>query len=186
MRKESSCGTENERLPSVAQDGQYSHPAIRLRLYSVYRTLVRLGSPGYQRLTPVADHAPWTSDNTFTQTYRVIKSFTLVDPYRCYEIWSLVAQSAKLEGSLLEVGVWRGGSGALIATKATLCGITDTVYLCDTFTGVVKAMAQKDSSYRGGEHANTSKHMVEDLVYQRLHLTNVSILPGVFPETPAR
>jgi hypothetical protein len=47
-------------------------------------------------------------------------------------------------------------------------------------------MAQKDSSYRGGEHANTSKHMVEDLVYQRLHLTNVSILPGVFPETPAR
>lgn len=122
----------------------------------LYRTLVRLGSPGYQRVTPVADHAPWTSDQAFTDIYRVIKSFTLVDPYRCYEIWSLVEQSAKLEGSLLEVGVWRGGSGALIATKATLCGITNTVYLCDTFRGVVKAHAQKDSSYRGGEHANTS------------------------------
>jgi len=93
-----------------------------------------------------------------------------------------VAQSAKLEGSLLEVGVWRGGTGALIATKASLCGITDTVYLCDTFKGVVKAASQKDSSYRGGEHADTSRHVVEDFLYQRLQLTNVTILPGVFPD----
>lgn len=147
----------------------------------LYRKLVSLGSPGYQRVTPVADYAPWATDQEFVEAYGVIKPYTLVDIYRCYELWSLVAQSAKLEGSILEVGVWRGGTGALIASKAALCGITEKVYLCDTFTGVVKVTAQ-DSSYHGGEHADTSMQVAEELLYKRLQLKNVEILQGVFPE----
>ncbi len=39
-----------------------------------------------------------------------------MDKLRCYELWTLVAQSCKLsDGDILEVGVWRGGTGALIA-----------------------------------------------------------------------
>jgi O-methyltransferase len=113
-----------------------------------------------------------------------VRQHTLVDEYRCYELWQLVAQSSKLSaGALLEVGVWRGGTGALIAAAASLNAIADPVYLCDTFRGVVKASAL-DSSYSGREHDDTSPQTVEDLV-RALDLANVRILEGVFPEESA-
>ena len=52
---------------------------------------------------------------------------------------------------MLEVGVGRGGTGALLAKRAQ----GKTTYLCDTFTGVVKA-SSIDPTYRDGEHADTS------------------------------
>jgi hypothetical protein len=66
----------------------------------------------------------------------VIQRNTLVDIYRCYELWTLVEQTSKLAGGIMEVGVWRGGTGALIARKALIAGVEDPVYLCDTFQGV--------------------------------------------------
>lgn len=129
-------------------------------------------------------YAAWYRDAHFLPTYEVINDYTLVDRYRCWELWQLVEQSAKLSGSLLEVGVWRGGTGGLIAKKAALCGITDPVYLCDTFRGVVKA-GEFDNAYVGGEHADTSRAEVESLLVDRLGLANFRILEGVFPEESA-
>jgi O-methyltransferase len=137
----------------------------------------------YELVRPFATYAPWNGDKMFLETYRMIQSSTLVDKYRCFELWRLVEQSKKLDGSLIEIGVWRGGTGALIARKAHLSGIVDTVYLCDTFSGVVKA-SDKDSSYKGGEHADTTQQKVEELL-EELGLTNVTILEGVFPEQTA-
>ena len=135
---------------------------------------------GYEPVLPIATYAPWLSDNAFRETYKVIKDYTLVDRYRCHELWQLVKESAKLEGALIEVGVWKGGSGALIAKNAKLNGIKDTVYLCDTFAGVVKA-GERDSRYQGGEHADTSKETAEEVI-RKLKLDNTRILVGIFPE----
>lgn len=107
-----------------------------------------------------------------------------MDKYRCYELWQLVAESRKLKGALIEIGVWRGGTAALIAKSAELCDINSTVYLCDTFTGVVKT-SNKDPVYKGGEHADTSQEIVEDLV-NKLKLSNVKILTGIFPDDTAK
>lgn len=74
-----------------------------------------------------------------------------------------------------------GGTGGLIAKNAELCDIKDEVYLCDTFSGVVKA-SSKDSEYSGGEHADTSVKIVENLIYSKLKLNNVKILKGIFPQ----
>jgi O-methyltransferase len=150
-----------------------------------YRRLAARGSLCHRRLNPIADYAPWTTDPRFLEIYHTIQPYTLVDIYRCYEIWTLVEQSAKLTGALIEIGVWRGGTGALIAQRAKLSGITDTIYLCDTFTGVVKASAH-DPLYKGGEHRDTSIGLVEDLVYNQLNLEHVKILQGVFPEETAK
>jgi O-methyltransferase len=143
------------------------------------------GGLSYEPITPLATYAPWNSDELFLATYHEVSKHTLVDFYRCWELWTLVGQSAKLEGSILEVGVWRGGTGALMAKKAALCGIDYPVYLCDTFRGVVKAGAN-DTCYEGGEHADTSRRDVEHLVVERLKLDNVRILEGVFPDETAR
>jgi O-methyltransferase len=111
----------------------------------------------------------------------MIKNNTLVDKYRCYELWQLVKESAKLEGGgIIEVGVWRGGSGALIAKQAEICGIKSSVYLCDTFTGIVKA-GKNDWAYSGGEHDDTSKTRVEDLI-EKLQLKNTTIMAVIFPD----
>ncbi|MDQ5985424.1 MAG: hypothetical protein CSYNP_01134 [Syntrophus sp. SKADARSKE-3] len=140
----------------------------------------------YELVTPSAEYSPWNIDMSFVEIYNEIKPFTMVDQYRCFELWKLVEQSGKWQyGSILEIGVWRGGTGALIAKKAKDCGIIDCVYLCDTFAGVVKAGAE-DSGYKGGEHYDTSKDMVEELIFKQLNLDNVKILQGIFPDQTSK
>lgn len=150
----------------------------------------KAGAPGsrpeHEITRPIATYSPWNRDAAFLQAHADIASHTLVDIYRCFELWQLVEQSAKLDrGSLIEIGVWRGGTGALIARRAAACGIPETVYLCDTFAGVVKA-GGRDSLYRGGEHADTNRGIVEDLLRNRLGLGNAEILEGVFPDETGR
>lgn len=134
----------------------------------------------YSRVTPYATYSPWNEDPRFREVLRQIRGHSLVDLYRCHELWRLVEQVAALEGSLLEVGVWRGGSGALIARRAADCGIEAPVYLCDTFRGVVKA-GPADPLYKGGEHADTSRATVESLV-NSMQLDRVRVLEGIFPD----
>lgn len=135
----------------------------------------------YDVIAPRATYSPWNRDAAFKEIYAAIQASTMVDEYRCFELWKLVEQSAKLRrGALIEVGVWRGGTGALIAKQAMNCGIPGPVVLCDTFAGVVKA-GPNDSSYKGGEHADTTRQVVEDLLNQ-FGLDNVQVLQGVFPD----
>ncbi len=128
-------------------------------------------------------YAPWNSDLEFQAVYEQIQGKTLVDIYRCYELWTLVGQTRKLNGAILEVGVWRGGTGALMAKKDQLGGSNHSVYLCDTFEGVVKAGSQ-DDHYKGGEHSDTSQESVEDLL-RTLKIANARILKGIFPDQTA-
>jgi len=143
--------------------------------------VIQLPSGGmYESILPLATYAPWNSSADFRAVWAAVRNNTLVDIFRCWELWQLVEQSAKLSGSFIEVGVWRGGTGALIASAAKKHGITTPLYLCDTFRGVVKAGIH-DSVYKGGEHANTSIPMVEALM-KSLGLTSYRIVEGIFPD----
>lgn len=152
--------------------------------FDVYRLWqAKQGGFTYEPIKPQATYAPWLMDTIFSQTFEAVKDYTYVDLYRCYELWELVEQSRKLSGgALIEIGVWRGGSGVLIAQKAKISGIPDPVYLCDTFSGVVKAGSEDVTLYKGGEHADTSKELVERLAHDALGLDNVIVMKGIFPE----
>lgn len=145
---------------------------------------INIKSDKYEPIFPSANYAPWLKDIQFNSTFDKIKDHTLVDKYRCYELWQLVAETVKLEGALIEIGAWRGGTGVLIAERAKLEGIKDNVYLCDTFKGVVKAGIY-DSGYKGGEHADTSKEIVDELA-AKLKLDNVKTLVGIFPDETSK
>lgn len=135
----------------------------------------------HTRILPHATYSPWNGDREFQRTMHAIDGFTLVDEYRCYELWKLVEQAAKLDrGALIEIGVWRGGTGVLIARQAERCGIREPVYLCDTFTGIVKAGVH-DPHYRGGEHGDTSVEVVAGLM-KEVGAGNARLLQGIFPE----
>jgi O-methyltransferase len=125
-------------------------------------------------------YCPWNEDPDFLDTFEKIKTHTLVDKARCYELWSLVKQSKKSEGSIIEIGTWKGGTGAILAKSALLNQITEPVILCDTFTGVVKA-STKDTAYKGGEHSDACYQIVEKL-FSEIGISNFKILEGIFPE----
>jgi O-methyltransferase len=127
-----------------------------------------------------ATYSPWLLDKAFMDCHALIKPYTLVDILRCYELWHLLGQTAGLEGDILEVGTWRGGTGGLLARRAANLSFPSTVHLCDTFSGVVKTGVE-DRSYSGGEHSDTSVPVVDDLM-KRLGVDNVAILQGIFPD----
>lgn len=126
---------------------------------------------------PKATYSPWLQDQEFMAIYEISKNNTLVDIYRCYELWSLIKQTNKLKGDVIEVGVYKGGTAGLLASAVSKDA---TVFLCDTFSGVVKAGA-KDNRYIGGEHSDTSIEIISEL-FNKLNLSNFSILKGIFPD----
>jgi O-methyltransferase len=137
----------------------------------------------YAMAYPTSCYAPWISDAGFRDAYRVARRNTLVDVWRCYDLWSLMGEVRAIPGAILEVGVWRGGTGALLATQAANFEMNETVYLCDTWTGVVKTGAV-DTHYSDGQHRDASKEIVARLV-RRMGLRNVELLAGIFPDVTA-
>jgi O-methyltransferase len=135
----------------------------------------------HEPILSLAGYSPWNLDSAFSASYGQCRDNTLVDLYRCYEIWSASAESAKLDkGDMLEVGVWRGGTGALIAAQAARLVPSAQVFLCDTFTGVVKTGSQ-DTIYKDGMHSDTSVEMVREFL-DGVGLKNATLLQGTFPE----
>lgn len=129
---------------------------------------------------PLSSYQPWEDDILFLDFYSKIKENTLVDIYRCYELYSLINNQKHLKGDVLEVGVWKGGTGCLLAGVLNLIDENAKIYLADTFKGVVKA-SEEDTIYLGGEHSDTSVEIVKKLVNQTA-VQNVELLIGIYPD----
>jgi len=142
--------------------------------------LANAGALPHSIVVPQATYSPWLAAGAFASVYAGVQDNTKVDRYRAYELWQLVEQTARLDGDILEVGVWRGGMGCLMAARAWQLGLGATVFLCDTFAGIVKA-GPLDPHFQGGEFADTSAATVRELA-ARLGLTNVEVHQGVFPD----
>jgi len=154
-----------------------------LRQHSLGHLVGELAGRRYEVIRTGATYAPWASDNDFQQTFGAVRGHTLVDLYRCWNLWHLVAQVARRcspAEHFVEVGVWRGGTAMLMARRMAMLGLSQPIYLCDTFEGVVKAGVH-DPHYVGGEHSDTSIAIVRELA-ARLSLSNYEISVGVFPE----
>lgn len=134
------------------------------------------GKPDYGEVRPAAMYSPWRTNEEFRRVYNLIRSSTLVDEYRCYELWVLAKQMDRLSGSFIEVGVWKGGTGCLLASATC-----KPVLLCDTFRGVVKA-GPRDTYYKGGEHSDATEEEVWSLASQLGVSDHIKVLRGVFPE----
>ncbi|MFP4114736.1 MAG: TylF/MycF/NovP-related O-methyltransferase [Spirochaetota bacterium] len=141
--------------------------------------------PGYGAIEPVSNYRPWDVDDEFRDVYELVRDHTMVDVYRLWTLWFVAKQVPG--GDVLEVGSWRGGSGTVIARalmsrhrEAESSSSAPTVFLADTFAGVVKA-GTRDTYYKGGEHANTSLDTVQELLV-RAGVDAVRLLAGIFPE----
>jgi len=127
-------------------------------------------------------YEPWEDEGVFHFAYSIVQGWaTVVDIIRCWELWDLVHQTAHLEGALLEVGCWNGGSGGIIGLAAKKAGIRDTTFLCDTFSGTVKGNNVDAGYVDDGAFSSASKKLVERVLFG-LQVSNYKILEGIFPE----
>jgi O-methyltransferase len=140
-------------------------------------------SGAHEMAYPLSTLAPWQVDDDFRRVFQAVRHNTLVDIWRCHELWTMVGEVLDVPGAIVEVGVWRGGTGAIMASRAAQLGIAETLYLCDTWEGVVKT-TDVDTYYRDGKHDDTSLDIVTRLVSE-LGLTNVTTLQGIFPDETA-
>lgn len=130
---------------------------------------------------------PYWRDPFFLAAAEAVQGYSLMaghqflcDPNaHLFMLWTLVGEAAR-GGDLIEVGCWRGGSGCVIASRARYRHSDATVYLCDTFEGIVDADPAREG-YRNGEFADTSIDCVRGLA-DRMDLTNVEIIAGRFPD----
>ncbi|MBK7770448.1 MAG: class I SAM-dependent methyltransferase [bacterium] len=129
-----------------------------------------------------ATYSPWLLDQDFQDCHAKIRDYTLVDLYRCWELWHLLGQTQHIGGDVIEVGTWRGGTGCLLGQRARMLGLPVSVFLCDTFEGVVKTGTA--DIYQGGEHSDTSLAIVSECAAS-LKLDNLRILCGIFPDKTA-
>lgn len=120
--------------------------------------------------------APWLTDDGFNRLYKRVRKHTLVDRVRCHALYQLGVQARKVPGDILEVGVWRGGTAAILAHSAP----EKIVYAADTFRGVVKASDWEP--YKDGAHADTTREIVIELLERQMCTKNYVLLEGIFPE----
>jgi len=76
---------------------------------------------------------------TSIDTYCKVKAFTMTSPERIFSLCDAVryVNDNKIDGDIVECGVWRGGS--MMAVADTLLGLGNTsksLYLFDTFEGM--------------------------------------------------
>jgi O-methyltransferase len=75
----------------------------------------------------------------------------------------MIEQVKHIKEDFLEVGVWRGGSGCLLAYKCQQEKIGAKVYPCNTYEAFVKA-GDKDYFWECGEVVDTPEKIVEKLL----------------------
>lgn len=128
-------------------------------------------------------YTPWeTEDEYFHSIYSgIMTTHTLVEIERCWELWNLVHQVAHIEGIVLEVGCWKGGSGLILAQAASRVDQSIFVYLCDTFAGTVKGGEIDGQYWDDGQFKQATFEGVHSLV-TKYNLQNCRILEGVFPD----
>lgn len=124
--------------------------------------------------------APWLTNPEFKVLYDKMRNNTLVDRTRCYSLYQLMEQVSSLEGDVLEVGSWRGGTAAIFTTMLP----HKNIYLADTFQGVVKSSEWEH--YNDRAHDDTSVDLVLDFLNKKMLVSNFTILKGIFPEETGR
>jgi len=158
---------------------------IRIKFSPTFELLHKKSSFPHKVILPFSSYSPWTTNKKFQSVFKLAKKNTLVDEYRLYELHHLASQALKFGGDFIEIGVWRGGSSAIIANSIKNnqrnIKLKPTLYIADTFNGVAKAGSKYDNAYTGGEHSNASIEDVKKL-FAETYLKLPIILKGIFPD----
>jgi O-methyltransferase len=100
-----------------------------------------------------AKELPPDFDAEFCEIYERCRPFTMTSAERMYALYKAVeyVMRARIPGDFVECGVWRGGSGMIVALSLLKWGVRDRViHLYDTYEGM-SAPSQRDKDVHGGD-----------------------------------
>jgi predicted O-methyltransferase YrrM len=117
----------------------------------------------------------WNDNREFRSLFSEIEGRTVVTEDRCFMLYQLVRHASQKEGEIAEIGVYKGGTGKLIARSCP----DKEVHLFDTFSGMPKTDASEDH-HAEGDFFDTSLESVQEFLKE---CTNVVFHPGFFPDT---
>lgn len=100
---------------------------------------------------------------------------TLLTRQKVLKLIELLDKTKNIEGSIAEVGVYKGGTAKLIAEKSG----KSRVYLFDTFEGMPNFTENVDDHWGLGSFNNTDYDSIKSIFKD---YTNVFIYKGIFPD----
>ncbi len=95
----------------------------------------------------------WQEVEDFPMLWPDVRTRTLVDEARAQTLYQLARHASCLDGSMAEIGVYRGGTAKLLAHIADATG--RKLHLFDTFAGMPETDVERDLLGKG-DFANTS------------------------------
>jgi O-methyltransferase len=119
----------------------------------------------------------WQDVADFATLWPAASQRTLVDEARAQTLYQLARHATGLEGSLAEIGVYRGGTASLLAPLADARG--RKLHLFDTFAGMPETDVKRDL-LAAGDFADTSLAEVKRFLAGR---TSPVFHQGMFPDT---
>jgi len=129
---------------------------------------------------------------TFEEIYQFIRPgesmlYSLVTKDRCKKIWEMFENVKDLKGDFIEIGCWRGGTASLIASQMKNFELKNSLFLCDTWSGIPNKISKIDAFYKEGFHHDATISQVTRLFFDLgLNDLNIEILEGIFPEETAK
>lgn len=117
----------------------------------------------------------WSNIEEFQRLIKELDGHTLVSKDRCFMLYQLARYANSKEGEIGEVGVYKGGTGKLIAKTCP----NKRIHLFDTFSGMPKEDPSIDH-HRKGDFSDTSLESAQEFF---MDCDNVVFHPGFFPNT---
>jgi len=120
---------------------------------------LRLIQP-HKRIVPV------DMDKEFMEIHKLSQPFSMVSPERLYATFQAIryVEMNKIEGDVVECGVWKGGNSMVMALTLQLGHSQHRhLYMYDTYEGMVEP-GEKDIDFKGRHSASDwKKHQTSDV-----------------------
>jgi O-methyltransferase len=117
----------------------------------------------------------------------LIRRNTMVGPERIQNLSQLAQriEDEQIPGDVVECGVFRGGTAAILARLATHSRLPRTVWLFDSFQGMPPASAADgpEATSWVGNLSSSARRVARLLERTGADLSRVRIVPGLFQET---
>jgi len=142
---------------------------------------VKTDSPLYQSEVRPRLYLPWLSpafDHIFDQANA---GSTLVSRDRLYVLHQMLLQTDQVHGDVVECGVYKGGSAAMLAYDLETLGSYRRLHLFDTFSGMPATDPERDW-HKAGDFSDTTLAIAHQAVGDH-HAGKVHWHVGTIPES---
>ena len=124
-------------------------------------------------------YTPWNSKE-YTELYK--RAELRISRERAYNLLQIMQLAIQQNGSVIEMGVYRGCTAYLICWLLQRRNIKKKVYLCDTFQGTPKMRnEEKGDVNRGGQYTDTSLEYVKNKL--SAFSGNCLLVQGLIPDS---